>query len=111
MQTSDMSLAVGDCNNAFCQSDELKREAGKLYIAPCEGFNLDKKELLEAIKQVYGLDDALMRWHRTFTGFIKSFGFRRIHIEACLYVLYWNSGKLMAMILVEVGDLFVAADP
>ena len=82
MQASDMSLAVGDCKHAFCQSDELKREAGKLYLAPCEGFNLDTKVLLEAIKLGYGLDDAPMRWHRTFTGFIKSLGFRRTLLEA-----------------------------
>ena len=84
MQTSDMSLAVGDCNNAFCQSDELKREAGQLYIAPSEGLNFDKKVLLDAIKLVYGLDDAPMRWHRTFIGFIKSLGFRRTLLEVCL---------------------------
>ena len=87
-QTLGLLLAVADCKNAFCQSDELKREAGKWYIMPCEGFNLDKKTLLEAIKPVYGLDDAPMRWHTTFTDFFKSLGFRRTLLEACLYVLY-----------------------
>ena len=38
-------------------------------------------------------------------------GFRRTLLEACLYVLYSASGKLLAMILVEVDDLLVAADP
>jgi len=106
-----MSLAVGDCKNAFCKSDELKREAGQLYMAPCEGFNLDKKVLLEAIEPVYGFDPAPMRWHRTFTGFIKSMGFRITFLESCLYANYSASGKLMAMILVEVDDLLMAADP
>ena len=75
-QTTNLSLAVADCKNAFCQSDELKRETGKLYVVPCEGINLDKKTLLEAVKPVYGLDDAPMRWHKTFTDFLKSLGFR-----------------------------------
>ena len=48
-QTTNLFLAVADCKNAFCQSDELKRETGKLYVVPCEGFNLDKKTLLEAV--------------------------------------------------------------
>ena len=66
-QTTNLSLAVADCKNAFCQSDELNRDAGKFYVVPCEGFNLDKKTLLGAVKPVYGLDDAPMRWHKTFT--------------------------------------------
>ena len=61
MQTTDLSFAVGDCKSAFCKSDELKRATGKLYIVLCEGLNLDKKTLLEAIKPIYGLDDAPMR--------------------------------------------------
>ena len=61
-QTTNLSLAVADCKNAFCQSDALERETGKLYVVPCEGFSLDKTTLLEAVKPVYGLDDALMRW-------------------------------------------------
>ena len=86
-QTLELDLAVADCKNAFCQSDELKREAGELYVTPCDGLNLDKKTLLEAIKPVYGLDDAPMRWHKTFTDYLKSLGFRRTLLEACRYVL------------------------
>ena len=76
-QPTDLSLAVANCKNAFCQSDEFSREAGKLYVVPCEGFNFDKKTLLDAVKPVYGFDDAPMRWHKTFTDFLKSLGFRR----------------------------------
>ena len=68
-QATNLSLSVADCKNAFCQSDALEPETGKLYVVPCEGFNLDKKTLLEAVKLVYGLDDAPMRWHKTFTDF------------------------------------------
>ena len=108
-QTLELELAVADCKNAFCQSDELKREAGKLYVMPCEGLNLDKMTLLEAIKPVYGLDDAPMRWHKTFTDFLKSLGFRRTLLEACLYGLYSETGRLQAMVLIEVYDQLVAA--
>ena len=108
-QTLELELAVADCKNAFCQSDELKREAGKLYVIPCEGLNLDKKTFLEAIKPVYGLDDAPMRWHKTFTDYLKSLGFRRTLLEACWYVLYSETGRLQAMVLIEVDDLLVAA--
>ena len=81
----------------------------KLYVMPCEGLNLDKKTLLEAVKPVYGLDDAPMRWHKTFTDFLKSLGFRRTLLESCLYVLYSETGRLQAMVLIEVDDLLVAA--
>ena len=107
-QTLELELAVADCKHAFCQSNELKREAGKLYVTPCEGLNLDKT-FLEAIKPVYGLDDAPMRWHKTFTDYLKSLGFRRTLLEACWYVLYSETGRLQAMVLIEVDDLLVAA--
>ena len=109
-QAINLSSAVADCKNAFCQSEEFKREAGKLYVVPCEGLNLDKKTLLEAVKPVYGFDDAPMRWHKTFTDFLKSLGFRRTLLEACLYVLYSKTGRLLSMVFIEVDDLLVAAE-
>ena len=54
---------------------------------------------------------ATMRWHKTFTDFLKSFGFRRTLLEYCLYVLYSETGRLRAMVLIEVDDLLVAAFP
>ena len=71
---------------------------------------MDKKTLLEAVKPVYGLDDAPMRWHKTFTDFLKSIGFRRTLLEACLYVRYSETGRLLAIVLIEVDDLLVAAE-
>ena len=91
-QTLGLDIAVADCKNAFCQSDELKRDAVMLYVMPCEGLILDKKARLDAVKPVYGLDDAPMRWHKTFTDFLKSLGFRRTWLESCVYVLYSETG-------------------
>ena len=51
MQTQNIQFVVGDCKDAFCQSDELNKKAGRLYVSPCEGLSLDKLVLLEVINR------------------------------------------------------------
>lgn len=86
-------------------------EEGKLYVMPCDGLNLEKQTRVEAVRPVYGSDDALMLWHHIFTVVLKSIGFQRALIEACLYFLYSSCGQLLSIILVEADYLLITAGP
>ena len=59
---------------------------------------------------VYGLNDAPLLWHRTLTDFLMELGFTRSLLEPCLWLQRSSSGRLQALILIEVDDLIVAGD-
>ena len=100
-------LQVGDLKNAFCQSDRLKRESGRLFVEPCEGVPVPKGTLIELVAPVYGLDDAPLRWHLTLTTWLKEQGFQRTRLEPCWWVRRFSPTDL-DMVLVEVDDLIMS---
>ena len=55
-----------------------ERERGKLYAKlPREGIpGLDKGDLIEITKCVYGLMDAPLQWWKCFTSFLVGLGIR-----------------------------------
>ena len=106
----DMEMAVGDCKNAFCQSQRLQRKDGRIYVQPCEGLPLGRDILIELVSPVYGLNDAPLLWHRTLTQYLREQGFKRSPMDPCLYLRH-RGGLLDAIILIEVDYLLVASRP
>ena len=102
-------LTLADAKNAFCQSDRLRREAGPIYVEPCEGLPLGPGELIELVAPVYGLNDAPVLWHRTLTTWLAEQGFEKSLLEPCLWVLRGTSHLPKAAILIEVDDLLIGA--
>eukprot|EP00959_Pyramimonas_sp_CCMP1952_P381793 8000313-Pyramimonas_sp.AAC.1 len=52
----DLEVHMGDIENAFCQSDPLKRPRWRVCAGPREGFDLPAGALIELVALVYGLD-------------------------------------------------------
>ena len=105
------TLEVADAKNAFCQSDPLERPKGAIFCEPCEGIGLDSGDLIEIIAPVYGLNDAPLLWHRTLTTALTDLGFRKSLLEPCLWVKRDDSRRLEALVLIEVDDLIISAQP
>ena len=61
----NMRLLFADVKAAFAQANKLVRPRGRLFVEPCDGTPLRKKDLIELIAPVYGLDDAPLRWFET----------------------------------------------
>ena len=104
LQLCDLALSIADLKNAFSQSDSLDRSAGPLFVEPCEGLDLPPGSLIQLVAPVYGLNDAPLRWHRTWL--IKQ-GYRKSLLEPCLYVHYAPGGSVDGLILIEVDDLAI----
>ena len=100
-------ISFADVQQAFCQSDDLDRPQGKIFVVPCPGLGLPNDSLIELIKPVYGLDDAPLRWHKTLLRFFNELGFERSLLEPCWLVKRVN-GSIQAMVLIEVDDINVA---
>lgn len=77
VQSSQITLSVADCKNAFCQSNALQRPAGRVFVDPCSGVSMPKESLVELIAPVFGLNDAPLLWHRTLTRHLIDIGFAR----------------------------------
>ena len=106
----DLVMLFADVKSAFCQSDPLERPQGPLYTEPCDGLGLPAGSLIELVAPVYGLDDAPIRWHHTVLQYLYSLGFQRSLFEACWLTLR-QDGKIVAMIMLEVGDFNIAVLP
>ena len=109
-------FAFTDVKNAFCQSDELKREKGPLFAEPCEGLGLPAGALIVLDIPVYGLDDAPACWRATVVGYlVKEMGYVRNLVEPCWLMKFEadSDGKLqnVSQILLEVDDFIVTALP
>ena len=90
-------FAFTDVKNAFCQSDELKREKGPLFAEPCEGLGLPAGALIVLDIPVYGLDDAPACWRATVVGYlVKEMGYVRNLVEPCWLMKFEadSDGKL-----------------
>ncbi|CAK0837510.1 unnamed protein product, partial [Prorocentrum cordatum] len=103
-------LGIADAKNAFCQSNRLDRPKGAFYVEACAGLNLPPETLIELVAPVCGLNDAPLLWHRTLAGYLEELGFVRSLLEPCLWLQRSASGKLQALILIEVDDLIVSGD-
>ena len=51
-------LQVADVKNAFCQSNQMSRPRGDIYVEPCGGLELPVGSLIRLKVNVYGLNDA-----------------------------------------------------
>lgn len=104
----NMTAQVGDLKNAFCQSVELVRKAGKLYFRlPPEGIEgVPSNQLVEIVAGCYGLVDAPLHWRRTLTEYLRTLGYVQSALGPCVYRLY-GGGRLQGVIAIEVDDLFM----
>ena len=102
------SLQVGDVKNAFCQSNQISRPRGEIYVEPCGGLNLAVGSLVRLRVNVYGLNDAPLAWRRTVVTFIESIGFVKCVLEPCWFVRR-EAGQVVQMILLEVDDFLIGS--
>ena len=58
---------------------------------------------------MYGLNDALLRWHRTLTAWLVKQGYRKSLLEPCLYAHHAPGGSVDGLILIEVDDLAIGS--
>ena len=101
-------VSIADVTNAFCQSKQLQRAEGPLFVEPCSGLNLPKGSVIRLVVPVYGLDDAPLAWHQTVVSFFESIGFTRSLLEPC-WMIRRQADKIQAMVLIEVDDINVGA--
>ncbi|CAE7436187.1 RE1 [Symbiodinium necroappetens] len=111
-----LSVVFGDVTSAFCQGRKLARTAGRLFAEPCPGIDAEATDLVELLVAVYGLEDAPVCWAETVQEYLcGELGFRKSLLDPCLYVTQNMEQPiekwLEAMILVEVDDFNVAAQP
>lgn len=105
-------MQIADFKNALCQGNPLRRSRGPLSVQPCLGLPLGPEILVQLIAPVYGLDDALVEWHRSITGFITGqLGYRRCLLEPCWFVRHDERGNLVGRLLLDVDDFLFGAIP
>ena len=101
-------ISFADVEQAFMQSNKLRRASGPLYVQPRDGISLDPSCLIEIINPVHGLDDAPAARRRTFTTYlVEQLGFVKSLLDPCWHCRC-RRGRLDAMVLVVVDDLMMA---
>lgn len=98
--------ALGDLQNAFMQSDPLKREQGRLFCKqPSGGLpGLDPRQLIEVLAGAYGLGDAPAHWRKSLKRVLVELGYKQSSMDPCLFTLVVD-GRLAGMLIIEVDDI------
>ena len=107
---SNMTAAVADFKNAFCQSKPLYREKGPIYFKPPkEGIDgVHQEQIVAIVNGCYGLVDAPLHWRRTLVEDLRSLGYIESKLDPCIFKLHDQAtGVLLGAIAVEVDDLFM----
>ena len=101
-----MEIEVGDCKNAFCQSQPLQRKNGPLYFKqPREGIDgMHEEQIVQIIAGCYGLVDAPLHWRRSLVQTLKKLGYQESRLDPCIYKLY-DQGRLTGILAIEVDDI------
>ena len=98
--------ALGDLQNAFMQSDPLRRAEGRLFCKQPPGGlpGLDPRQLVEILAGAYGLGDAPAHWRRSLKRILLELGYVQSAMDPCLFKLVVQN-RLEGLIIVEVDDL------
>ena len=107
--TRKFRASVGDLRNAFMQSDELHRSAGKLYIyQPSRGLHgLQPGQILEVVAGAYGLNDAPAHWRMSLKKSLLGLRYVQSSLDPTLFLLK-GKNEVEGLVIVEVDDLFTA---
>jgi hypothetical protein len=103
--------AIGDLRNAFMQSDQLQRPAGRLFCRQPRGGlpGKDPRQLIEILAGAYGLGDAPAHWRKSLKKVLFSLQLRQSALDPCVFK--WHQGdQLGGLLVVEVDDLFAVGN-
>eukprot|EP00971_Amphidinium_carterae_P118954 2356782-Amphidinium_carterae.1 len=104
-----LTLRCGDITGAFLQG-ESRQDKQPLYMTiPRQGLpGVENSQLLEIVKSVYGLPQAVRAWYSTFRRGIEEAGFVVHPLDPCMFMRYHPGGELGACLVIHVDDgLFV----
>ncbi|MCO5606650.1 hypothetical protein L7F22_060838 [Adiantum nelumboides] len=94
-----------DVKTAFLHGD-LDEE---IYMKQPEGFIIPGKEHLvcKLLRSLYGLKQAPRQWYKKFDTFMLNHGFKRSHVNHCLYTKKAEDESLIVLVL-YVDDMLLA---
>ena len=104
--------ALGDLQNAFMQSDPLRRAQGRLFCKQPPGGlpGLDPRQIVEILAGAYGLGDAPAHWRKTLKRMIVELRYQQSSMDPCLFKLVAN-GQLQGLLIIEVDDILSLGTP
>ncbi|KAM1149990.1 hypothetical protein ACFX2B_030214 [Malus domestica] len=104
----DLELEQLDVKTAFLD-DNLEDE---IYMEQPKGFEVKGKETLvcKLKKSLYGLKQAPRQWNKEFNSFMLSNGYKRTHVDSCVYIKQFFEGKFIILLLYVDDMLIVSQD-
>ena len=108
----DLELDHMDVTTAFLNG--VLKEVVYMY-PPMDGEECIWKRLpdgfvLKMLKALYGLKQAGRTWYDTIhDAFVRDYGFRRMEADHCLYLVRWENGNFI-LVLLFVDDLALASN-
>eukprot|EP00971_Amphidinium_carterae_P031812 626637-Amphidinium_carterae.1 len=94
--SSNFEVHIGDVKTAFLQGLRLEREKGPLFATqPSDGLmpGLEQGQLVELLKDVYGLNSAPASWRRALKRFLVELGYVESALDPCVYLLPSSQNK------------------
>jgi hypothetical protein len=88
-----------DVKTAFLYG-ELKED---IYMEIPEGLNISEKKICKLNKSLYGLKQAARIWNKTFSDFLKNYGFMQCDSDNCVFITEYNSVKVLLVLYVDDG--------
>eukprot|EP00971_Amphidinium_carterae_P255567 5073679-Amphidinium_carterae.1 len=94
--SSNFEVHIGDIKTAFLQGLRLEREKGPLFATqPNDGLmpGLEHGQLVELLKDVYGLNSAPASWRKALKRFLVELGYVESALDPCVYLLPSSQNK------------------
>src|SRR5258706_1334645 len=120
VRLTSIRIALAIATNLDLKMDHLDVETAflngkineEIYMRAPKGFEklgLDLGNLWRLHGSLYGLKQAPLIWNRLLDKVLKSFGWRRLSLDWCIYI--WHDSKAHLMILaVHVDDMLLAGN-
>ena len=102
-------MAIGDIEAAFLRGDNMNRSTGVVLVrVPRDGIpGLNKDDVIELVKPVYGLADAPRLWWQSLTKTLVEIGMVQSKLDGCVFYKRNDHGELLGTIAFHVDDLLV----
>ena len=105
-------LSIADIEAAFLRGDLLDRKQGVVLVrVPQDGIpGLEKGDIIELIRPVYGLADAPRLWWQSLTRALKELGMEQSKLDSCIFYCRKPDRSLSGVISFHVDDLLIGGD-
>eukprot|EP00971_Amphidinium_carterae_P327821 6459379-Amphidinium_carterae.1 len=109
----DFEVHIGDIKTAFLQGAKLERSKCPLFASqPADGAmpGLESNQLVELLKDVYGLNSAPASWRKSLKAYLLELGYVESVLDPCVYILPCDGARSWSTVTRQARNFVMPVD-